>query len=154
MILMANRSPGTHFSLFGRAIWNSCVELFWLEAQVEVARVSEDQGIALAKAGDLLPRRSVVCVDPTEEGLEGSQFFREGELAVPAGIDIVLLEVAKPVCVLDRLAIRVFLFHEDDGVADGMRCQRGYADVPVRVIGAFEELLSRITCASSEDTLV
>ena len=57
MILMANRSLGTHFSFFGRAIWNSCVELFWLEAQVEVARVSEDQGIALAKAGDLLSRR-------------------------------------------------------------------------------------------------
>src|SRR5438552_8078667 len=136
MILIANRSSGTHFSLFGRAIWNSCVELFWLEAQVEVACVSEDQGIALAKVGDLLPRRSVVRVDPTEEGLEGSQFFREGEFAVSAGIDIVLLEVAKPVCVLDRVAIRVFLFHEDDGVADGMRCQSRYADVPVRVIGA------------------
>ena len=79
-MLVANRSA-RHFSLFRRAIWHSCVELFRTEVQVEVARVPEDQGIFLAKASDLLPRRSFVRIDPTEEGLEGSQFFREGELA-------------------------------------------------------------------------
>ncbi len=75
-------------------------------------------------------------------------------MAVLAGVDIVLLEVAKPVCVLDRLVIGIFLFHEDGGVADGMRCQGGYADVPVGVIGAFEELLSGLIGARAEDTLV
>src|SRR5712692_6306119 len=142
------------FSPLRRALWYSCVELFRMEVQVEVARVPEDQRIFLAKGSDFLPRRPFVRLDPTEEGLEGSQLLREGELAVPAGVDIVLLEVAKPVCVLDRLVIGVFLFHEDDGVADGMRCQGGYADVPVGVIGAFEELLSGLIGARAEDTLV
>ena len=72
-------------------------------------------------------------------------------MAVPAGVDIVLLEVAKPVRLFDRLAIGVFLFDEDDGIADRMHCHGRYADAPVGVIGGLEELVSGIIRTRAEN---